>query len=79
MDHWIYHPNFPAKIVTSAEYPVFLREGWFDTPAKFNDKPAEVPHETSVETIPVVTEEKVEDAPRRRGRPPASGLVSGDA
>lgn len=38
MSHWIYHPERDAKIVSSSEYPIFLREGWYDSPSKFPSK-----------------------------------------
>lgn len=38
--HWIYHPDFTAKIVTGDEYETYLNDGWYDTPAKFPKKQA---------------------------------------
>lgn len=36
--HWVYHKEYPAKIVSSDEYEDFLREGWVDTPAKLKEE-----------------------------------------
>lgn len=33
--HWVYHPDFPARIVNHDEYESYLSDGWYDTPAKF--------------------------------------------
>jgi hypothetical protein len=44
MSHWIYHPENEAKIVSSEEYEIYLKNGWFDTPAKFNQSKEESPN-----------------------------------
>lgn len=66
MSHWIYHPDHPAKIVSSAEYPVFLREGWFDSPAKFCTKNEDVPRETlEIAKAPEdISSQKINDKPQ---------------
>lgn len=33
--HWVYHPEFEAKIVCGDEYQQHLENGWFDSPVKF--------------------------------------------
>lgn len=32
---WVYHPNHEARIVSESEANILYREGWFDTPSKF--------------------------------------------
>jgi uncharacterized coiled-coil protein SlyX len=38
MSHWIYHPDYAAKIVSDEEHPAYLQNGWFNSPAEFPEK-----------------------------------------
>ena len=36
--HYVYHPHHAPIIVSPAEYPTYLADGWYDTPDKFPSK-----------------------------------------
>lgn len=55
---WVYHPEMEAKIVSEAEANVLLREGWFDSPAKFNEE----------KNVPRRSQSGIVN--RKKGRPP---------
>lgn len=61
--HYVYHPNHEAVIVSGADYERYLREGWFDSPAKFPQKVAETN---------AITPDGGSIAPeiKKKGRPP---------
>lgn len=68
-NHWIYHPDHPAKVVDSNEYERLLDAGWHESPANFPSvvdsglakaprkiKKEKVVSEDSVQEEPVVSE-----------------------
>lgn len=68
--HYVYHPDYEPLIVSSDEYPRYLRDGWYDTPAKFPCT-LEIKAEEKKEEIEGTekTKEEIGDVKRKAGRP----------
>lgn len=62
--YFVYHPHHKAIIVTEEEYPKYLADGWYKTPADFPSSIAGIATPTVEEKSPI------EEAPKRKGRPP---------
>jgi hypothetical protein len=84
--HYVYHPKFDAKAVSSEEYQKLLQEGWYDSPDKFPEdekkKQSYVTSDSAPETQPplgsvqvVVPAEEI----KRRGRPPTKHVETKNA
>lgn len=61
--YYVYHPDFPPRVVESEEYEKFLQDGWYDSPAKI---PAKRPISNTAKPPKLVTKqpELVEEAPK---------------
>lgn len=59
---YVYHPQHPARVVTSDEAPTYYEDGWYDTPAKF---PKVQAHGLAAEVTPEI---------KKKGRPPKAKL-----
>lgn len=62
--HFVYHPHHEPIIVSAEEYPAYLADGWYDSPAKFSAKglaPKAEPVAKEEPVVEAVVEEKKEE------------------